>query len=195
MLPHLSTAVEIAAQNVPLSLIAITDIAAALRRSAGQDEPAFSTRAIVGTCFPDVLVTGATLPPGVYGALSHAPDGGAVILYARGQPAAVQRHAIAHELAHFIFDGVEAHRRPGEPADPVAEWRADFFADELLVPLAELRPYVGRWPSGDGDYDFYLDMVDEIASHFGVLAPVADRQIRSLECALIRLGERKFTKS
>lgn len=185
MLMHLSTAVEIAASNSHLAEIAIADIAAALRERAGEQEPAFSTRKIIEASFDDVVVTGATLPSGVFGALSRTDDG-PVILYAHGIGAAKQRLAIAHELAHFLFDGIEACRSATRPCDPIAESRADLFADELLVPLIELRPYVCRWPSVESDREIYLDMVDEISSHFGVPADVIDRRVRLLEWLVVK---------
>lgn len=182
---HLSTAVEIAARGSHLAEIAIADIAFELRRRANEVEPAFSTRTIVPAAVPDVLVTGHELPPGVFGAVSRTRRG-PVILYARGQPSPVQRFAIAHELAHLLFDGDRAFREPGVEADLEAEARADLFADELLVPIATLREYVVFWPSDELRRDLYLDMVDELASCFGVLAEVIDRRIRLLEWLVIR---------
>ena len=182
---HLSTAVEIAAHNTYLSEIAIADIASELRRRAGETDPQFSTRAIVPAAFPDVLVTGHEFPCGVLGAVSRTRRG-PVILYARGQPAAVQRHVIGHELAHLLFDGDRAFREAGNEPDHIAEARADLFADELLVPLHGLREYVGFWPSDELKRDLYLDLVDELSSYFGVMAAVIDRRIRLLEWLVMR---------
>ena len=171
---HLSTAVEIAAPS-------LAEVAANLRLRSGQIEPAFSTHKIVEVAFPDALVTGRRLPLGVLEAVARTADG-PVILYARGLSPAAQRFAIAHALAHLLFDGDDAFRQPGQPANRAVEERADAFAAELLVPLAELAPYVGRWPSDSTlDQDLYLDMVDQIASHFVVRSEVVDRQIRQLE--------------
>lgn len=162
------------------SLSLLIEVAADLRRRAGQLEPSFSTRAIIEECFPDALVTGRALPPGVLEMVSQT-SAGPVIVYRRDLPTAVQRFAIAHALAHLIFDGPETACRVGFVGDPEAEARADAFAAELLVPLAELRPYIGRGPSNDADeHELYLDMVDEISSHFHVASSVIDKRIHEL---------------
>lgn len=158
----------------------IREIAAAMRRKADQAEPAFSTRAIVDACFPDALVTGRPLPEGVQELVTYR-DGAPLIVYRRGLPAPDQRFAIAHAIGHLALDFVD-----GAPTSAVndedVETRADAFAAELLVPLDELEPYVGRFPdAGDScDGELYLDQVDEIASHFNVPAWLVDKQIRRL---------------
>lgn len=158
----------------------MVEIAAEIRHRSNQTEPAFSTRQIIDECFPDVLVTGSRLAPGIDELVSQTSEG-PVILYQRGLSAPDQRFAIAHGLAHLIFDGKEGACRPGYLGDPGREGRADLFASELLVPLLDLEPYVGRWPSDDpADHDIYLDMVDEIASHFNAPAMVVDQRIRLL---------------
>jgi Zn-dependent peptidase ImmA (M78 family) len=167
------------------AVLQLVQAAAELRQRSGQTEPAYSTRVIVEECFPDALVTGRTLPPGVLEAVARTPTG-PVILYARGLSPAEQRYAIAHAIGHLLFDGERAFRQPGQPRDPRVERRADAFADELLIPLAELEPYVGRWPSrNQSAHELYLDQVDEIASHFKVLSGVVDRRIRQLR-SLVR---------
>jgi hypothetical protein len=159
----------------------LVQVAADLRRRSGQVEPAYSTRAIIEECFPDALVTGRTLPSGVLEAVARTPSG-PVILYARGLAPAVQRYAIAHALGHLLFDGEERSVSLGSRAFRAVERRADAFADELLVPLVELEPYVGRWPSrNQREQELYLDQVDEIASHFNVLAVVDKSRIRQLK--------------
>lgn len=161
---------------------AIRQIANSLRRRAGQIEPAYSTRQIIDACFPGTLVTGRALPVGVNDVVvvdeaafrSHrAPH---VIVYGRGMSTAEQRHAIAHALGHIVFDGAGTRCSSQHPE---RELRCDRFADELLVPLEELRPYVARWPGGP-DHETYLDMADQIASHFQVTASLVDQRIRRL---------------
>lgn len=170
---HLSTPVEIAA------------VARDIRRRANQIEPAFSTRQIIEECFPSVMVTGAPLPEGVDEIVSSRPEGFAIV-YSRLLSGPEQRLAIAHGLAHVLFDfaTADARARPGCVGIPAVEVRADYFAAELLAPLEELAPYVGRWPSSDPeDHEIYLDMVDEIASHFVLPASVIDLQVRALAMA------------
>lgn len=155
-------------------------VAARLRATAGQTEPAFSTRAIVDACFPDAIVTGRRLPAGIHEAVSRTAAG-TLIIYQRDLPTPDQRFAIAHALAHVLFDDARSACRVGFVGDPEAEARADRFAAELLAPLADLIEYVGRQPSDDSaEHEFYLDMVDEIASHFHVPSRVVDMQVREL---------------
>jgi Zn-dependent peptidase ImmA (M78 family) len=159
----------------------LVETAADLRMRAGQHEPAYSTRKIIGACFPDVMVTGGTLPDGVDEMVSRRPEG-AVIVYSRAISGPAQRFAIAHALAHLLFDDDRARARPGCLGLPFVERRADCFARELLAPLVELAPYVGRWPSADPvEHELYLDMVDEIASHFVLPASVIQERIRELQ--------------
>lgn len=163
-----------------VSFPTLVEVAAELRNRAGQTVPAFSTRQIVEASFPDTLVTGRVLPDGIREVVSRSPEG-PVILYARGLSTGMQRFAIAHALAHLLFDDHRSFCEPGRPGVASVEKRADHFAAELLVPLAELRPHVHCWPSRDEtEQEIYLDMVDEISSHFGVVAEVIDRRIREL---------------
>lgn len=158
----------------------VSRAAADLRRRANQTKPAFSTRRIIDACFPDVLVTGAVLRAGVDELVTRREDG-PVIVYARALSGPEQRFAIAHALAHLIFDDAAAAARPGCAGTAACEARADAFAAELLVPLEELIPFVARRPSTDPeDHEVYLDMVDEIASRFVVPAIVIEEQIRRL---------------
>jgi len=163
----------------------IASIAESLRRRAEQLEPAFSTRQIIDACFPGTIVTGRHLPRGVDDVVKvdprafrthRAPH---VIVYQRELPTSHQRHAIAHALGHIIFDGAE--HRGCQHYDAARELRCDRFADELLVPLVEIRPYVCAWPSPDPDaHEVFLDMVDQIASHFHVPSSCIHRRIQDL---------------
>jgi Zn-dependent peptidase ImmA (M78 family) len=163
------------------TLAMLTETAAGLRRRAGLTEPSFSTRVIIDECFHGVVVTGRRLPPGIQEIVART-DEGPIIIYSRDLPGAKQRYVIAHAMAHLLFDGAESQCGPGSAGDPACEARADAFADELLVPLDELRPYVGRWPANENDpeHEFYLDQCDEIASHFNVPSYVVDKRIRQL---------------
>jgi hypothetical protein len=168
----------------PENQVALREIAESLRRRAEQLEPAFSTRQIIDACFPGTFVTGRRLPRGVHDVVmvdedafrSHrAPH---IIVYRRDISTDHQRRAIAHAVGHIIFDGP---RHSCSAYDRDRELRCDRFADELLVPLAVLREYVCAWPSEDpAEHDTYLDMVDQIASHFHVPSFVIDQRIREL---------------
>lgn len=159
----------------------IADVARDIRRRAGQHEPKFSTRTIIEACFPEVLVSGARLPSGVDELVSRRRDG-IVIAYSRSLSGPEQRFAIAHGLAHVLFDldTPDVNIAPGRIGDPAVECRADCFAAELLAPLDVLAPFIYRWPSPDEvENEIYLDMVDEIASQFVLPAEVIDLQIRA----------------
>lgn len=163
----------------------LENVAASLRRRSDQVEPSYSTRQIIDVCFPGTVVTGRRLPPDVDELVRvdelafrthRAPH---VIYYNRDLPTADQRYAIAHALGHIVFDGA----RRGCAEDPRRELRCDRFADELLVPLVELQPYVSLYPLRDftaDEIETYLDQVDQIASHFHVPPRVIDRRIREL---------------
>lgn len=161
-----------------MHLSTLVEIAAELRHKAKQTEPAFSTQQIVATCFPDAVVTGHPLPPDIDEVVSRTREG-IVILYRRGMSTGEQRVAIAHGMAHLLFDGAESACVPGRPGVEDVERRADAFAAELLVPLAELRPHVSVMP-GAGEESIYLDQVDLVASFFHVPAALIDRRIREL---------------
>lgn len=161
---------------------ALSAIAESLRRRSDQTEPAFSTRQIIDACYPGTIVTGRVMPQSVHEMVlvdeaafrSHrAPH---VIFYSRTLSTEQQRYAIAHGLAHIIFDG--AHGSCWEPHDE-RERRCNAFADELLVPLRMLREYISLWPDA-ADREAYLDQVDQISSHFHVPQLVIDRRIRQL---------------
>lgn len=149
----------------PEDRAAIAAIAESIRRRSEQHEPAFSTRQMIDVCFPGTKVTGRRLPAGVHdvvcvdGAAFRSHRAPHVILYNRALPSSAQRYAIAHALAHIIFDGTQA---PCSQEHPERERRCDRFADELLVPAGRLREYVCAWPSGDPDeQEVYLDQVDQ----------------------------------
>lgn len=159
---------------------ALAAIAESLRRRSEQTEPAYSTRLIIDACFPGTIVTGRALPTPVHEMVlvdaaafrSHrAPH---VVFYSRALSTDAQRYAIAHAIAHIIFDG-GARRTCGEPFDE-RELRCDAFADELLVPLERLREYIGLWREDD-DPIAYWDQVDQISSHFHVPQSVVHRRI------------------
>ncbi len=162
-------------------------VATDLRRRAGQVEPAFSTRQIVEACFPGTLVTGGALPAGIEEMVSRRREG-PVIVYARSLPGPAQRFAIAHAMAHLLFDDASAAACAGRTGIREREEQADAFAAELLAPLVELEPYVGRYASDDPEeHELYLDQVDEIASHFVLPARVIDRRIRELGSSTLRI--------
>jgi len=158
----------------------LVEVATELRQRARLQEPPYSTSQIIDACF-DAAVTGRILPDGIDELVTRTDDG-YLIVYHRELPIAEQRFAIAHALAHIIFDGDVAGCSIGFAGDPEREARADRFALELLVPLDELAPYVGRWPSDDeAEHEAYLDQVDMIASHFNVPACRIDERIRELK--------------
>ncbi len=81
-----------------------------------------------------------------------------VILYNRRMSTDAQRVAIAHAVAHIIFDGPTGSCWA---ADDARELRCDRFAEELLVPLSYLREHVSVWPSANtAAQEIYLDQVD-----------------------------------
>lgn len=169
--------------------VVLERVTKSLRRRAEQVEPSFSTMQIIAACFPGTVVTGRRMRDGIDETLrvdqsrdrrvgrGHRREH--VIVYNRELPAPEQRYAIAHAIAHIIFDGM--HHFGCHLYDPDCELRADRFADELLVPLDELAPYVCAWPSADPDeQEAYLDQVDLIASHFNVPARVVHKRIQEL---------------
>lgn len=160
---HLSTTVEIAAD---------------IRRRAEQTRAPFSTSRIIETCFPDALVTGFRLPPGVDEIVTLCREG-PTILYSRALPVPDQRFAIAHALAHLLFDDASVCMLPGRAGVEAVEARADAFAAELLAPLSEIVADLGRRPSDDPeDHELYLDYLEQLASRYGLPVQVIDAQIR-----------------
>lgn len=160
---------------------ALCDKAAELRRRAGLINPSFSTRAIIASSFPDLVVTGRRLPPGIEEIVARTIDG-PIIIYSRDLSGPKQRYVIAHALAHLLFDGADTSCGPGHVGDPACEARANAFADELLVPLDWLSDYVSVRPGIEGRpcHERYLDQCDEIASRFNVPRHVVDRRTRQV---------------
>lgn len=163
-------------------MLDLEQIASDIRFRAAEHRPSFSTERLVETCFPGTLVTGHSLPAGVHEAVQHTPRG-VVIVYRRGLPSGAQRFAVAHALAHLLFDAdtsnVEHHADDTEDQ----EERADAFAAELLAPLLEVRRRVVRRPEHGrlaDEHGLYQDQADRLASRFGVPAEVIDQQIRKL---------------
>lgn len=164
-----------------MHLSTLVEIAADLRRRAGQLTPPFSTHRIIETALPEALVTGAQLPAGLDEVVSRR-DGKPIIVYQRKLSAPEQRNAIAHGFAHVLFDDFQIGRmKPGCAGHPRIEARADLFAAELLAPLASVRRFARRRPATGEEHELYLDHVDEIASIFGMPADVIDLQIRRLD--------------
>lgn len=152
--------------------------AARIRAIASVAEPPFSTRGIVQAAFPDALVTGGALPGWAKECVT-VTDGGPLIVYRRGMSSPEQRIAIAHAVGHLVYD-LDAREGSNLDRCEVRERRADDFAAELLAPLDFLRCYVAPRPSGPAADEIWLDMIDEIASHFQVPAEVIASQIDRL---------------
>lgn len=178
---HLSTTVE---------------IAAALRTRAGLTKAPYSTTKIIQACFADVVVTGRVLPPLVDELVTRTADG-PLIVYRRGLSSGEQRLAIAHALAHLIFDDVADAAGVGRVGTPACEERADRFAAELLVPLADLSRVVQIWParaSRGAAREHFLDHVDQISALFNVPSAVILERIRRLERLADLHGESVLTE-
>lgn len=159
----------------------IVQVAAEIRFRAAQIAPPFSTSKIIETCFPMALVTGFRLPPGVDEVVTLAAEG-PTILYSRSLPVPDQRIAIAHGLAHLLFDDRSVCMKPGRAGVPHNEARADRFAAELLAPSAEVAMRARCAPSEDPEeYEIYLDQLEQLASAFGVPVAVIDSQLRLVE--------------
>lgn len=162
-----------------MHLSTLVEIAADLRRRAGQLTPPFSTHRIIETAFPNALVTGGSLPPGIDEIVSVRSDG-PVIIYSRALSGPSQRYAIGHALAHLLFDDETACARAGCVGVAENEKRCDLFSAELLAPVTSVRRFVRHRPVDDEgeDREIYLDHVDVVASIFAMPAAVIDSQIR-----------------
>lgn len=160
-----------------MHLSTLVETAANLRRRARQLQPPFSTRKIIAASFPKVAVTGRTLPPRIDELATRTRDGG-LIVYRRDLPIPDQRVAIAHGLAHLIFDDDKDACAVGSVGTPACELRADAFAAELLAPLEILLREMKRWRDRSQSREIYLDRVDQLASLFHVPADVIDVRIR-----------------
>ncbi len=118
-----------------------------------------------------IPVTLLTLPDGVEGA--YAAPGGAPSIYVRGGGFAPRApFTLAHELGHvrcghagrIIIDTVDTVGRPGGPPH---EQQANAFAAEFLAPADGVDAIVdGRWADD-------LEVVVDVAAHFGVSTQVA----------------------
>lgn len=110
-------------------------------------------------------------------------EDGPLIMYRRDLSTADRRFAIAHALAHLLFDFDALGVAPGRPFDAVREARADAFALELLAPHSRMMRHVVFWPLDDrgDDREAYMDQVDHIAAAFHVPSGQIDQRIRALE--------------
>lgn len=153
-----------------------------LRSFAGLVVPPFSTRRILESHWPTAVVTGRSLPDGIEEAVALTDDG-PLIIYRRELASCERRFAIAHAIAHLVFDLGSCHRR-GIVIERAREIRADEFARELLIPDRALLLRVTMWPREvftGPDLDAYMDQVDQIASTFHVPPSRIDQRIRELE--------------
>lgn len=129
--------------------------------------------------WPLAVITGRALPAGIEEIVSVTADG-PLVIYDRALSTAECRFAIAHAIAHLIFD-VDARLRKGVVIEPMRELRADDFARELLVPDRALIRHIALWPSDGDDFDTYMDQVDMVAATFHVPPAIIDQRIRVLE--------------
>jgi hypothetical protein len=156
-----------------LDFAGIAAAAAELRERAGVETAPYSGRAIIERCFPHVLVTGGELPRGV-AEVVETRGGKATIWYNRRMNTAAHRVAVAHGLAHLIFDAPSGRLECGASSSSAGapERRADLFAGELLTPFADLdRHFEGEiFPRDPVDRRVFDDEVDHAASKFKVPA-------------------------
>lgn len=154
-----------------LDFARIIAAAAELRTRAGATEAPYSGRAIIEKCFPHVLVTGGHLPHGV-AEVVETRGGKVTIWYNRRMTTGAHRIAVAHGLAHLVFDAPDGRLQCGAASSGrvPAERRADLFAGELLAPLADLdRHFVGGlFPRMPVDRLAFDDEVDHAASKFKI---------------------------
>lgn len=155
------------------ALLSMMGVAWDTRLKARVMRPPYSTQAIVGTVFPDVLVTGEYLPRGVHEVVNADKDKGRTIFYSRRLTNGARRIAIMHGCAHFMWDiaegcsparGKGAHRA-------FREQRADLYAGEVLVPLEELHARMGPhplFPDDPVERRAFRDDVDRCSSTFNV---------------------------
>lgn len=162
----------------------LANVAEALRTITHQSEPPFSVEDLLGA-WPDAVAVGRVLPDGI-DELMSIDSQGVLIVYRYGLSSSEQRMAVAHALAHLIYDvgvdGVVA----GVPFTVERRSRADEFARELLAPDRLLEAEVHVWPQ---DGDAYDVQVDSIAQHFGVPYIVIDQRIRELQSTQNRAAE------
>lgn len=158
----------------------LVGVAEELRALSCQAEPPFSLPPIVAARWPDASITGRDLPSGVEEIVAFTSDG-PLIVYRRDLSTAERRFAIAHALAHLLFDDGSTGVQAGHPFDSEQEVRADDFALELLAPWRCLRRHILLLPSEDRcDQESYLDQVDQIAAIYHVPPSAIDQRIRTL---------------
>lgn len=161
--------------------------AALIRQRCGylEAEPPYSTAHIIGTCFPDVSVSGSdTLPKHVTEMAQVDQIGQRLLWYNRRKHHSSQRVGIAHGLHHFLTDlrevrgtrncdlGERQLERSGHlQVDPV-EVACDLFAGELLVPFDVLDRYAPAtlFPHAAVAKSGWDDVCDRLASMFNVPA-------------------------
>jgi len=152
-------------------------MAATLRALSDQVEPPFSLSSIIRSVFPTVIVTGRDLPAGVEEVAALTCDG-PLIIYRRDLPLGARRFAIAHALAHLLYDADTKGVQPGRPFSVRREIRADVFALELLAPHVSMIRHVLIWPSAGEPSN--ADQSVRIAASFGVPPVEIDKRIRAL---------------
>lgn len=153
-------------------------VADALRSFTGQLVPPFNCQKMVDARWPTAIVTGRDLPLGVDEVVTVTCDG-VLIIYARSLSTAERRFAIAHAIAHLLYDLGECILG-GVVMDAAREARAEEFARELLVPDHVLMRHVSLWTSTSDDPEAYFDQVDQIAALFHVPTSVIDQRIQEL---------------
>jgi Zn-dependent peptidase ImmA (M78 family) len=157
----------------------IVAVAEAIRCQAQQTEPPFSLPEILeGLCL-NAVVAEHDLPDGIEEIVSVTADGPLVILR-RDLVLSERRFAIAHAIAHLVYDLPALTSRSGRITDEDREIRADWFARELLAPRRCVRPRIVYWPDGV-EIDIYDDQLARLASRFQVPSRAIDQQIRELE--------------
>lgn len=80
-----------------------------------------------------------------------------------------QRFAIAHEIAHYIFDYNEGESfydnyNTDEENDAVEETRANLFAAELMMPYSSFTNYVNNLKKSDLSNS---DILEKVSEYFG----------------------------
>lgn len=143
-----------------------------LRQRVGKKGSYYSAKEIIEECFPDVMVTGAALPPGI-AEVVEVRGGQKTIFYNRRINPMAQRVAITHGLAHLLFDlgpdRRECSRDNERMSTQPIERRADLFAGELLAPLDELDEHFDEiFPREPVAKQHFDDEVDHVASTFKV---------------------------
>lgn len=157
----------------------VAEVARAIRVAAQQFAPPYSLSAILEVVSAAAVITGCELPDGVEEVVAVTEDG-PLILYRRELSTEDRRFALAHAIAHLVYDLDGS----AYVVDDDRERRADEFALELLAPSDEMERKLVYLPEDGEDRSIYMDQVDLIAAHFHVPAPQIDKRIRELN----RLG-------